>query len=356
MSNIKNELPLEKETKKKLYKSWKPYASVLAIIVIGASIAIGIYTVKNHNRNTPPDTTIPITPINLSELDQTMIPGIENMTEQNAFNAFIANNQEKYPDLESNAEISLFAMPTYTIKGKLVVKAKTNSTKYTGNITVPIKAIEQIALNTLSLNLSLTTSYTNENDAFDAFINLNSQVSDLRNNVEITNFVAPEEITNGKLTINAKVNSKYYGNVEVIIQKLEPLTVRDKILQKIKQAQENNDSYDWGQGWLEYQSFLENDIESHSFTLTQEQLTNNSILKDILKEQFFADVKTDLKKWKLPQDFIENFVINTFDIKDITDTTISFFFNVATTISTFTSTEKISLISFGDYSVSYQRR
>ncbi len=211
-----NELLLgeEQQKKKKLYKNWKLYAIALGIIVIGAGTGLGIYYGINTNHSE-------VTKIALNTLNTSAITGIENMLEQDAFDAFIGNNQEKYSDLETNVEISSFTAPSYASNGELIVKAKTNSTKYSGKITITIKTIKQTALDTLNLKATIAVDENaTEEETFQVFLDKNKNILNdnlILDQVELSNFEAPKITTNGKLTITVKEgsNSKYTGSIEI---------------------------------------------------------------------------------------------------------------------------------------------
>ncbi|MCL8212750.1 hypothetical protein [Mesoplasma whartonense] len=149
----------------------------------------------------------------LSTLNTTTITGLEDMNQDDAFNAFLKNN-EGIDDLGANVDLTL-NKPTNTTPGSLTIKAKPN-TKYTGEITIIITAIGQAVLTDLHLNLELSEAYTNQDDAFNAFLELNKNVVDLRGNVRPGEFVPSGYGVPGSLEIIATNDGKYVGMVKVV--------------------------------------------------------------------------------------------------------------------------------------------
>ncbi len=201
---------IKKEENKKLYKNWKLYATALAIALIGAGTGLGIYYgTTNHSE---------VTKIDLSTLNiEKTISGKENMSEQDAFDKFL-NVNENFSELKNNIESITFVKPTYTNDGSLVINAKTNSKKYTGTITITISKLEQINLSNLKLNTILTIPVVSQQAAFDLFIKSNLNIIDLKENIEIVNYIASDYNKLGSLVINAKTNSKKYtGTITITI-------------------------------------------------------------------------------------------------------------------------------------------
>jgi len=125
--------------------------------------------------------------LNNLELDQT-IQGSENMTEDEAFAAFLAKNQDKnLDDLRANVTLEFTTKPDYQNDGKLTITAKPK-TKYVGTITLDILKMVKVSLESLDLEQTLSDPYINKDEAFAAFLRANSTVSDLRENVTITDF------------------------------------------------------------------------------------------------------------------------------------------------------------------------
>ncbi|MCL8209482.1 hypothetical protein [Spiroplasma attinicola] len=183
-------------------------------------------TVKENSKKYTGSITLTISAIgqkNLSTLDLKFprIPGTENMNIESVFGIFTYYN----PTIAKYVEAGTFTKPTYTTEGSLIINAIKDS-KYTGNVTVKINAIGQTKLSDLELNINLTGTEAIQNDetgniAFNAFLDANSTISDLKDNLEIGTFVAPTETTDGSLIINAITNSKYTGSIEVTITHLE---------------------------------------------------------------------------------------------------------------------------------------
>ena len=164
--------------------------------------------------------------VNLTKLNNQAISGVEGMKEADAFAAFLNNQTQGLDDLKDNVTLS-FAKPSYTGGGSLTITAKPDSKKYTGQISLNINKVAKIALASLHLNQDLTTSYTDETQAFDAFLELNSNVPDLRTNVEVTDFKPSSYGTPGSLSISALSEGKYDGTVLITIPELGQTALKD---------------------------------------------------------------------------------------------------------------------------------
>ena len=208
MANVKNELlSKEKNKERKKYLKSETFMLMLAIILIGIGAGLGIYYGINANHSE-------INKTNLSNFNKAAIIGSENMSVDDAFNAFLDNNKNKnLTDLRDNVDLT-FIKPSYITAGSLTIIAKAD-TKYTGSITITINAIKQKNLSELNLNQTLTQPYTEQTEAFQAFIKLNSQVSDLETNVKIDSFNRPNYGRDGSLVING-IN-KYTGILTISI-------------------------------------------------------------------------------------------------------------------------------------------
>ena len=153
--------------------------------------------------------------LNNLELDQT-IQGSENMTEDEAFAAFLAKNQDKnLDDLRANVTLEFTTKPDYQNDGKLTITAKPK-TKYVGTITLDILKMVKVSLESLDLEQTLSDPYINKDEAFAAFLRANSTVSDLRENVTITDFKPSSWGTSGSFSIKATPEGKYDGNIPVV--------------------------------------------------------------------------------------------------------------------------------------------
>jgi len=80
---------------------------------------------------------------------------------------------------------------------------------------------------------------TNQQAAFDLFIKLNPEVSDLEANVEIIDFNAPLINKTGSLTIQAKPNMKYSGTLTITIPELNKTDITRLINNQTIQGTEN---------------------------------------------------------------------------------------------------------------------
>ncbi|MCL8210321.1 hypothetical protein LT336_00051 [Spiroplasma sp. JKS002671] len=208
MANVKNELlSKEKNKERKKYLKSETFMLMLAIILIGIGAGLGIYYGINANHSE-------INKTNLSDFNKAAIIGSENMSVDDAFNAFLDNNKNKnLTNLRDNVDLT-FIKPSYITTGSLTIIAKAD-TKYTGSITISINAITQKNLSELNLKQTLTQPYTEQTEAFQAFIKLNSQVSDLETNVKIDSFNRPNYGQDGSLVING-IN-KYTGILTISI-------------------------------------------------------------------------------------------------------------------------------------------
>jgi len=139
------------------------------------------------------------------------------MTQDDAFNAFLANNQN-IKDLAKNVDL-LFIKPSYTMSGSLTIIAKANA-KYTGNISITIDNIKGTDLSTLDDSIILGTENMKASDALAAFIsnNQNLNLSDLAKNVDLS-FIPPKYERAGLLTINVNKTGKYFGTIELVISR-----------------------------------------------------------------------------------------------------------------------------------------
>jgi len=85
---------------------------------------------------------------------------------------------------------------------------------------VRINAIGQTSLNDLHLKTLLSLPVTNQQTAFDLFIKSNSNIGDLKDDLEIISFNTPDYNQTGSLTIATKVDGKYIGTLTIMIPEL----------------------------------------------------------------------------------------------------------------------------------------
>ena len=137
-------------------------------------------------------------------------------TEKDIFDQFIKLNENLYPDLSDNITMGAFDRDN----GTLEIQAKPG-TKYSGSVNITFTANIKTNLNELGLQTSLVNSevntfYVDQTMAFEAFLAANSSINDLRDNVEIINFVNSEyNGKHGSLTLAAKADSKYAGEITI---------------------------------------------------------------------------------------------------------------------------------------------
>lgn len=148
------------------------------------------------------------------------INSFENMTEDDAWNAFMLNNQgQDFSDLRDNINLT-FNAPGYTNNGSLII-ASTADGNYSGKLSIVISALGQKDLSTLNLNLTLTDTITDQDDAFNQFLTNNQEYPDLKDNVKVALFTMPTYNADGKLVIVARtdIDNKYSGSIGVTINK-----------------------------------------------------------------------------------------------------------------------------------------
>ena len=214
MANVKNELlSKEKNKERKKYLKSETFMLMLAIILIGIGAGLGIYYGINANHSE-------INKTNLSDFNKTAIIGSENMSVDDAFNAFLDNNKNKnLTNLRDNVDLT-FIKPSYITTGSLTIIAKAD-TKYTGSITISINAITQTNIATLGLvtNINGTIAMINDNSgqtALETFLNANNEKHpELKANVKIDSFNRPNYGLDGSLVING-IN-KYTGILTISI-------------------------------------------------------------------------------------------------------------------------------------------
>ena len=80
--------------------------------------------------------------------------------------------------------------------------------------------IKKIALKDLNLKTRLKNSVKNQQAAFDSFIELNPEVSDLRDSVQVIDFTVPDYNQEGLLEVQAKTNTNYSGTLTITIPEL----------------------------------------------------------------------------------------------------------------------------------------
>ena len=198
--------------------------------------------------------TITVPELNKTDLARLMtnttIQGTENMTADQAFQAILAANSS-WTNLSDYVEADNFTAPDYTSNGSLTINAKPN-TEYTGSILVTITAIGQTSLNDLNLKTLLSMPVTNSQAAFDSFIELNPEVSDLRDNLEITSFTAPDYNQTGSLTVAAtRVGAKYTGTLTITIPALNKTDLARLVTNTIIQGTTNMTTDQAFQAFLE---------------------------------------------------------------------------------------------------------
>ena len=80
--------------------------------------------------------------------------------------------------------------------------------------------IKKTALKDLNLKTRLKNSVKNQQAAFDSFIELNPEVSDLRDSVQVIDFTVPDYNQEGLLEVQAKTNTNYSGTLTITIPEL----------------------------------------------------------------------------------------------------------------------------------------
>lgn len=124
-------------------------------------------------------------------------------------------------------EIKEFKIATEVMAGSAKIVAKTNS-QYSGAVAITISALPKIALVNVIKVTSVDGNYANTSDA------VLTKIGELNANlqleyVEIKDFKAATEVELGSAKIVAKSNTKYTGEVEIIINKLKQIALVDVI-------------------------------------------------------------------------------------------------------------------------------
>ncbi len=309
MANAKNEfLSEEKNKKSKKYIKSETLMLVLAIILIGTGTSLGIYYGIHANHSEATKTA-------LSTFDTSAIPGKENMTQEDAFKAFL-NNNKNITDLKDNVNLS-FARPSKINTGWLIITARTN-TKYSGEITITINIIGKTSLTDL-IKTTRIHSVNNNIQIITAFLGVNSTSGLTENDLEVTSFITATTTNTGLAIINAKTSSNYTGQVNVII---EVLGIREQILQTLRNAYLNNDDDTWIPAWRNYFELLSETVNSITYVLTNEQLKDISQIQEIIFNQFRASILAELKNWNIPEGYKENTIKINYSSFNITNETI----------------------------------
>ena len=168
--------------------------------------------------------------INELNLNTDDLSGFENMTEADAWNAFIANNQDyDFNTLRDNINL-IFTTPGWTNNGSLTIAATADG-NYSGKLNVVISALGQKDLSTLDLDLNLTAEITSQDDAFNQFLTNNQTYPNLSDYVKVGLFTMPTYTADGKLIIVARtdIDNKYSGSVGVTINKMSQQNLADLI-------------------------------------------------------------------------------------------------------------------------------
>ncbi len=164
--------------------------------------------------------------LNIDDID-----GLENMTEEDAWNAFMENNQDQdLSDLRDSVDL-IFTAPGYANNGLLTITSTADG-NYSGKLSVVISALGQRDLSTLNLNLTLTDTITSQDDAFNQFLINNQEYPNLSDYVKVGLFTMPTYSADGKLVIVARtdIDNKYNGSVGVTINKIPQQDLADLIL------------------------------------------------------------------------------------------------------------------------------
>ena len=104
-----------------------------------------------------------------------------------------------------------------SVLGIMVIGAGTGLGVYYG-VNANHHSLTKINLSKLNLDIVISKAgITNANQAFEAFLKANTNLSNLNNYLQydFSSFIAPTETTNGSLTINAKADGKYTGTITV---------------------------------------------------------------------------------------------------------------------------------------------
>ena len=180
------------------------------------------------------------------------IPGSEGMTADSALTAFksIGNNASVKDEVEVKSGDGNFVAPKNDTVGKLVITAKSGSTKYTGDLEITIKGYT-VTLESIKANLTLEipgSENMTADSALAAFLAVDANKT-LRDEVEVKgdaeSFDAPKNGVDGKLVITAKSSStKYTGVLEITISKLkssaEPTTPEGQNKERVSSSNDDH--------------------------------------------------------------------------------------------------------------------
>ncbi len=189
-----------------------------------------VITPTEHGKYHGQEIIISINAINnqqdLSSLDLILNFSGSFLNKEDAFAAFLTLNQEKYPDLKNNVETGLFTIG-YTQNGSLEIKGISDDNKYIGTVKFIFAGLgsgAQIVLDKIidsNYTIDGTENMTSET-TLQTFLNSNKKYSDLKDNVEIINFITPTYDDSGLITIAARtdIDNKYTGSITVTINKI----------------------------------------------------------------------------------------------------------------------------------------
>jgi len=137
---------------------------------------------------------------------------------------------EKEKGIYMKKLVMLLASVSLTMTAPISVVACTHKNR---------SGIVKTDLKDLNLKTLLSIPVTNQQAAFDLFIRMNPEVSDLGDNVQVLDFNAPDYNQEGSLEIQAKPNMKYSGTLKITIPKMIKTDIGMLINNRIIQGTEN---------------------------------------------------------------------------------------------------------------------
>jgi len=212
--------------------------------------------------------------INQLNLNTDNINGLENMSKETAFAAFMANNQDQdASDLRANVNL-MFTAPDYKNFGSLII-TPTEHGKYSGDeIVVSINPIsDQKDLSSLDLVLNFPSSFLTKETAFAAFLKLNQdKYPDLSDNVIIGSFNIGY-MQDSVLEIKGITDdNKYIGSVKFIFNGLG--SIAQVALDTIIDSNFTIDSAENMTSEMALQAFLDSTKKEHPDLNNNIEITN----------------------------------------------------------------------------------
>ena len=186
---------------------------LLGSIGLTSTAAIGVVAcgVNNHSE---------IIKTDLKDLNLKTLLSLPVTNQQAAFDLFIELNPE-VSDLRAAVQVIDFIAPDYNQTGSLEVQAEANA-KYSGTLMITIPEKIKTNLEMLISNRTIEgTKNMTATEAFNAFLVANNSWTNLSDFVSYGAYTPATYQTDGLLTIIAKENTEFIGEITVNITKLK---------------------------------------------------------------------------------------------------------------------------------------